>query len=309
MSKLKFIDLFAGVGGVRLGLEQAFGKENTECVLSSEIDKFAVKTYKENFNNENVEGDIFNINEKEIKDFDFLLAGFPCQPFSKAGKGLGFKDPRGTLFFEILRIIKEKRPKVVFLENVGKLKSHDNGDTFKVIKKELTDLGYELHYEILNSKDFGVPQGRKRIYIVGFLNRKNEFNFPEKTTSSMTLNNILESKVDDKYTISDKRWEGFIRRKEKNVKAGKGFGFKLLTGEEEFGPTLTARYYKDGGDLLIEQENKNPRMLTPLEAKRYQGFPESFKIPVSDSQAYKQFGNSVSVPVIKSIFEEIKKAL
>lgn len=307
MRKLKIIDLFAGVGGIRLGVENVYGKENVECVLTAEIDKFAKITYQDNFHCENFHTDVLNINEKEIEDFDILLAGFPCQPYSKAGKKLGFKDERGNMFFEIIRILKEKKPPVVFLENVFNLLKHDDGKTFEIMKDELQKLGYHLHYKILNAKDFNTVQGRKRLYIVAFLEDLN-FNFPKEIINeNLKLKSIFDKDVEEKYTISDKRWEGFKKRKEENKLKGKGFGYQLYTGEERFGATIIARYYKDGSNLIVEQKGKNPRMLSPNEVRRYFGFPEDFKVTVSNSQAYKQFGNSVSVPVIEAIFKEIKK--
>lgn len=308
MEKFKFIDLFAGVGGIRLGLEQAFGKDNTECVMSSEIDKFAIKTYEANFGKEKMIGDIKTFDEKSMEDFNMILAGFPCQPFSKAGKEKGFKDERGELFFDIIRIMKEKRPEVVLLENVKGLKNHDEGRTFKVIMEELNQLNYHVHYKILNSKNFGLPQNRERIFIVCFRDEV-DFTFPEKYTAPVKLSSILEKFPDPKYTISDKLWEGTKRRKEENLKKGKGFGYRLFSGDTTAASTITARYGKDGSEILIEQKGKNPRKLTPEEAKRYQGFPSDFKLVCSDTQNYKQFGNSVSVPVIKSICEQIKISL
>ena len=304
---VKIVDLFAGIGGIRLGFEQAFG--DVHCVFTSEINKFANMTYKANFRDDHIFGDITKINESDIPDHDILLAGFPCQPFSQAGLKKGFTDTRGTLFFDIERILLAKQPKAFLLENVKQLKSHDKGRTFQTIIDHLNKSGYKVFYEILKAKDFGVPQNRERIYIVGFLDHSINFEFPKPTNLPTRVGDILDDVVDGKYTISDKLWSGHKRRKELNKLNGKGFGYGLFNKESAYTNTISARYYKDGSEILIEQENKNPRKLTPREACRLQGFPEEYVIPVSDAQAYKQFGNSVAVPVIKAIATEIKKAL
>ena len=304
---VKIVDLFAGIGGIRLGVEQAFG--SVDCVFTSEIDKHAVTTYKANFKDSHIFGDIKQIDENDVPDHDVLLAGFPCQPFSQAGLKKGFTDTRGTLFFDIERILLAKQPKAFLLENVKQLKSHDKGRTFQTIIDHLNKAGYKVFYEILKAKDFGVPQNRERIYIVGFLDHSINFEFPKPTNLPTRVGDILDDIVDEKYTISDKLWAGHKRRKELNKLNGKGFGYGLFNKESAYTNTISARYYKDGSEILIEQENKNPRKLTPREAARLQGFPEEYVIPVSDAQAYKQFGNSVAVPVIKAIATEIKKAL
>lgn len=305
---MKFIDLFAGIGGIRLGVEQAFGK-NAHCVFSSEIDKFAIQTYLANFPDRKVAGDITEIQENDIPDHDLLLAGFPCQPFSQAGLKKGFTDTRGTLFFDIERILIAKQPKVFLLENVKQLKGHNKGRTLQVILNHLSDAGYRVFFKVLKARDFGVPQNRERIYIVGFLDKSVEFKFPEPQKIETCVGDILEEEVAEKYTISDKLWAGHKRRKIANKKAGKGFGFGLFTPTSEYTNTISARYYKDGSEILIAQQGKNPRKLTPREAARLQGFPDDFLIPVSDNQAYREFGNSVSVPVIRAIAKEIKKYL
>lgn len=308
-AKYSMIDLFAGIGGTRLGFYQT-GK--TKVVFSSEIDKFAIKTYKANFG-ETPYGDITKISEKNIPDHDILVGGFPCQAFSQAGKKLGFEDTRGTLFFEIARIIKEKRPKAFLLENVKNLKSHDKGRTYKTIEQTLKDLNYDVHSVILKAKDFGVPQNRERIYIVGFakdkVNNYDDFSFPIPPNTDVSVGDILESKVDDKYTISDTLWQGHQRRKKEHKLKGNGFGYTLFNKNSPYTNTLSARYYKDGSEILIEQIGKNPRKLTPREAARLQGFPENYIIPVSDTQSYKQFGNSVAVPVIHAIAKNIIQIL
>lgn len=304
---VKIIDLFAGIGGIRLGFEQAFG--DVHCVFTSEINKFANMTYKANFGDDHIFGDIKQIDENDVPDHDILLAGFPCQPFSQAGLKKGFTDTRGTLFFDIERILLAKQPKAFLLENVKQLKGHDKGRTFQTIIDHLNNAGYKVFYEILKARDFGVPQNRERIYIVGFLDHSINFEFPKPTNLPTKVGDILDDVVDEKYTISDKLWSGHKRRKELNKLNGKGFGYGLFNKESAYTNTISARYYKDGSEILIEQENKNPRKLTPREAARLQGFPEEYVTPVSDAQAYKQFGNSVAVPVIKVIATEIKKAL
>lgn len=305
----KIIDLFAGIGGTRLGFHQT-GK--TKTVFSSEIDKFAVKTYRTNFG-EIPSGDISKIPENYIPDHDILVAGFPCQAFSQAGKKLGFADTRGTLFFEIARILRYKKPKAFLLENVKNLKSHDNGNTYKIIEQTLKSLNYDVSSAILKAKDFGVPQNRERIYIVGFNKDKvknyNRFSFPAKSPTNISVGDILEPFVDTKYTISDALWNGHQRRKKEHKAKGNGFGYSLFNDKSKYTNTLSARYYKDGSEILIEQNGINPRKLTPREAARLQGFPEDFIIPVSDTQSYKQFGNSVAVPVINAIAKNIIKIL
>lgn len=221
---LKIADLFAGIGGIRLGFERAFGK--IQCVFSSEIDKFAVQTYSENFG-EIPSGDITKIPSEKIPDFDVLLAGFPCQPFSSAGLKKGFLDERGGMFFEVVRILKEKKPSAFLLENVKNLKTHNNGKTFDTMIKTLKNLGYDVYFEILRARDFGLPQNRERIYIVGF-NFKTSFSFSKKPDIKTKLGDILEKNVDEKYTISDKLWSGHQRRKAQNKRDGKGFGYSLF---------------------------------------------------------------------------------
>lgn len=302
-SNLRMIDLFAGIGGIRLGFESI----GAECVFTSEWNEPAQKTYQANFGDIPY-GDITKIKPDQIPDFDILLGGFPCQPFSQAGKKLGLADTRGTLFFDIAKIIEHHRPTVVFLENVKRFKSHDNGNTFNIVKRVLEDLGYEVYADVLNAKHFGVPQNRERIYIIAFLG-KTSFNFPKPTGIKTKLGDILEKKVDPKYTISDRLWAGHQRRKKEHAEKGYGFGYSLFNENSEYVSTISARYYKDGSEILVEQKYMNPRKLTPREAARLQGFPEDFIISSSDSQAYKQFGNSVAVPVIKALAKEVKKAL
>ena len=301
--KFRFIDLFAGIGGIRMGFESAGG----ECVFTSEWDKFAQITYQANFG-EIPYGDITKISPEEIPSFDMLLAGFPCQPFSQAGLKKGFEDTRGNLFFDILRIVKHHQPSVVFLENVRNLAGHDKGNTIKVILGSLEELGYKVIFKVLNAKDFGVPQNRARIYIIGFKDNI-DFVFPNELNSKTKVGDILEEYVDEKYTISDKLWAGHQRRKKEHRAKGNGFGYSIFDETSEYTSTISARYYKDGSEILIKQEGKNPRKLTLREASRLQGFPDDFIIPVSDVQAYKQFGNSVAVPVIKLLAKRIVDTL
>ncbi len=302
-AKFTFIDLFAGIGGIRMGFENAGG----ECVFTSEWDEAAKKTYLANFG-ELPYGDITKISPEEIPNFDMLLAGFPCQPFSQAGLKKGFEDTRGTLFFDIARIVKHHKPKVVFLENVRNLASHDKGNTLKVIISTLEDMGYKVYHRLYNAKDFGLPQNRVRIYIVAFKGNI-EFTFPDEPKPATKLGDILEKKIDPKYTISDKLWAGHQRRKKEHREKGNGFGYSLFNRKSKYTSTISARYYKDGSEILIEQKNKNPRKLTPREAARLQGFPDSFVLPNSDNQMYKQFGNSVAVPVIKTLAKQIINTL
>ena len=310
-AEFTFIDLFAGIGGIRIPFQELGGK----CVFTSEWDKFAQKTYHVNFG-DIPNGDITKITNEEIPDFDVLLAGFPCQPFSQAGLKKGFSDTRGTLFFEIERIIKAKRPKAFLLENVKQLRGHDKGRTLKVILEHLDDLDYQVTYDVLRAADFGVPQNRERIYIVGFnrsyygLDKEYKFSFPEPTHQKTRLGDILEDNVDEKYTISQKLYEGHIRRKAEHQKKGNGFGFSLFNADSEYTNTISARYYKDGSEILIDQgPDIPPRKLTPRECAGLQGFPDSFIIPVSDTQAYKQFGNSVAVPVIRAIAKRVREEM
>lgn len=308
-AKYKMIDLFAGIGGTRLGF-QLTGK--TQNVFSSEWDKFSQKTYRANFG-ETPEGDITKIDANSIPDHDILVGGFPCQAFSQAGKKLGFNDTRGTLFFEVAKIIKAKRPKAFLLENVKNLKNHDHGKTYKVIMNTLDELGYVVTTMLFKAKDFGVPQHRERIYIVGFdpkqVSNYRDFKAPIPPRIPTKVGDILIPDVDSKYTISDKLWAGHQRRKIQNKKNGKGFGYRLFNADSPYTSTISARYYKDGSEILIEQKGENPRKVTPREAARLQGFPEKFIIPVSDTQAYKEFGNSVAVPVVMAVAKQILNVL
>lgn len=311
-----FIDLFAGIGGTRIAFERAGGK----CVFTSEWDKHCQLTYFANFG-EMPHGDIRDIDEKTIPDHGILLAGFPCQPFSIAGvsknKSLGRKHgfehkKQGNLFFDIARILLEKRPKAFLLENVKNLKSHDKGNTFKIISETLDKLGYKLFVEIRDAKYY-VPQHRERIFIVGF--KKDiypdiNFQFPERPTRTKKIADILEKEVDKKYTLSDNLWRYLQDYAKKHKEKGNGFGFGLIDPErDKITRTLSARYYKDGSEILIKQNGKNPRRLTPRECARLMGFDDSFKIAVSDTQAYKQFGNALCVPLVQAIAQQMIKAI
>jgi modification methylase ssoII len=305
------IDLFAGIGGIR----QAFQKYGGYTVYSSEWDKFAQTTYRVNYG-EIPDGDITLVDESEIPDHDILLGGFPCQPFSQAGLHKGFEDTRGTLFFDIARIIKAKRPKAFLLENVKQLRGHDKGKTLEVIISVLKSLNYYVPTpEILNAYHFGIPQNRERIIIVGFNKdflptNYEEYNYPVgKIDDKVCVGDILEKSVADRFTISDKLYKGHIERKKLHKSKGNGFGFSLFNEKSKYTSTISARYYKDGSEALIEQKGKNPRMLTPRECARLQGFPENFIIPVSNARAYKQFGNSVCIPVIEAVAKSMLEYL
>ncbi len=312
--KFNFIDLFAGIGGFRIALESLGGK----CVFSSEWDKHAKETYYSNYG-EIPFGDITNFTHtnpndsaapEKIPSHDILCGGFPCQPFSQAGKQLGFDDARGTLFYDILTIAKTQRPKVLFLENVKRLRGHDKGRTFQVICNALEEIGYTVYSKVLKAHDYGVPQNRERIFIVAFSEPRN-FNFPEPRKYQLynNLGDILEPDQDEQYTISDKLWEGHQRRLREHKTKGNGFGYSLFTEEDEYANTISARYWKDGSEILIAQKGKNPRILSHRECARLQGYPEEFVPHVSKRHGYQQFGNSVAVPVIEAISSEILKTL
>lgn len=325
--QFRFIDLFAGIGGIRAAFEAVGGR----CVFTSEWDSYAQKTYAENFRDDHlIAGDITQLDAKDVPDHDVLLAGFPCQPFSIAGVSKknalgrlhGFHDEtQGTLFFDVCRIIENKRPRAFLLENVKNLVSHDKGNTFDVIKRALTGLGYHIHHRIIDGAHF-VPQHRERILIVGFRDEV-PFNFdaiPLAEKGVRRLSTVLHKTdctepilewdgdrffdhrshhVQQKYTLTDNLWAYLQRYAQKHREQGNGFGFGLVY-PESITRTLSARYYKDGSEILIWQgPGINPRRLTPRECARLMGFPDRFRIPVSDTRAYKQFGNSVVVDVIR----------
>lgn len=362
--KYTFIDLFAGIGG----FHQAMHSVGAKCVFASEWDKYARISYEANY--KDIEPNLFKKDHKgeylyfnedindadptKIPNFDICCGGFPCQPFSVAGLKRGFEDTRGTLFFNIANIVKEKiksgyPPKVLFLENVRGLKTHDKGKTLSVILATLKELGYDYSFDILNAKYFGVPQNRERLFIIAWYRKMvnvQKFKFPygidpdgetiyekeklKEGTLPTRVSDIFEpsNTIDPSYTISDRMWEGHKNRKERNKQNGKGFGYSLFNGDSVYTSTISARYWKDGSEILIDQSKLglNPRKLTPVEAGRLQGYrilgngwehPEcaynqnnnpsnlEYKIVVSKKEAYHQFGNSVAVPVIKRIAHEI----
>lgn len=351
-AEFTFIDLFAGIGGMRLAYESVGG----QCVYSNEWNKYSQQTYFANFG-EQPDGDITKVDENSIPDHDILIAGFPCQPFSIAGvskknsmgRATGFEDKtQGTLFFDVARILKAKRPKAFMLENVKNLKSHDKGNTFRIIRETLEELDYEVFYEILDGQNF-VPQHRERIVIVGFdrkryeplikssySNVSEEENPEEDPFRNVRIRDLIDFRFDitpiqpkpvmndilmsdeelletygddwDKYTLSDKLWSYLQNYAAKHRAAGNGFGYGIAP-RDGISRTLSARYYKDGSEILIAQPGRNPRRLTPRECARLQGFPDSFKIVVSDTQAYKQFGNSVVVPLMKNVAQLVVKKI
>ena len=366
--KFTFIDLFAGIGGFHTAMHSVGGK----CVFASEWDSYARTSYianyigiEPNLFKKNAKGeylyfneDINDIDPSKVPNFDICCGGFPCQPFSVAGLKRGFEDTRGTLFFNIANLVREKigsghPPKVLFLENVRGLKNHDKGNTLKVILATLDELGYNYSCEILNARYFGVPQNRERLFIIAWHTetiKVKEFRFPwgiapdgktiynrdelKKGTLPTKVSDIFEpiNSIDPKYTISDKMWIGHQHRKERNKQNGKGFGYSLFKADSPYTSTISARYWKDGSEILIDQSERglNPRTLTPVEAGRLQGYriigngwenPEcanndifnssnpEYKIVVSKKEAYHQFGNSVAVPVIKTLSKEIIKQL
>lgn len=316
---ITFIDLFAGIGGFRVALEQA----GATCVFSSEIDKYAVQVYKANFN-EDVSGDITQIKEQDIPAHDVLCAGFPCQTFSDFGNRKGFKDPRGTLFFDIVRVAKHHKPKVVLLENVLGLTWHDEGNTFKTIINSLEEIGYKVQWQIMDATMFGLPQMRKRIFIVGIRDDiKTSFKFPEGTPTARKMKDIIESNVDANHFIAEERYERVLKQKAN----GKCQYSHFVIGPNDMAHTLLTSKYEH--NLVVDDttptgkfhnvkaktakaariNKQHVRRLTPKEYGRLQGFPDTFQMPVSNKQAYRLFGNAVAVPVVAALFEEIKKIL
>lgn len=301
MLKFKFIDLFAGIGGIRLGFEAHGG----QCVFSSEWDVFAQDTYEANFG-ERPHGDITEINPKEIPDHDILLGGFPCQAFSICGDRKGFLDTRGTLFFNIEQILEEKKPYAFMLENVKNLKSHDQGRTFKIIVESLEALGYFVHHTVLNSLDFGVPQKRERTIIVGFKDNL-RFDFPVPNKTRLGLNEILENEdlIEEKYFVSE------VIRKKRQAKVKPNYPTPAIWHENKSGNISALEYscaLRAGAsyNYLLVNGVRRP---TPRELLRLQGFPDSFKIIVPYTQIRKQAGNSVTVPVIEAVAKEMLKSI
>ncbi len=319
----KAIDLFAGIGGIRLGFEST---GCVETIFSSEIDKYACQTYQANFG-DNALSDITQVDEQTLPDFDILLAGFPCQAFSIAGKKGGFEDTRGTLFFDVARILNAKRPQAFFLENVKGLIQHDKGKTFETIMHVLReDLGYTVYAQLMKAKDFGLPQKRERIYIVGF-REPTPFRFPQpqEREEALVLERVLEEReVSAKYYLSDTYLNTLVEHKKRHAKRGNGFGYALLDPKKDIANTLVVGGMGRERNLIVDRRLRDLtpvtpikgqindqyiRRLTPREWARLQGFPEDFQIPVSDTQAYKQFGNSVSVPVVEAIAKMIIEVL
>jgi len=331
MGSLKSIDLFAGIGGIRLGFDQAFNSD-IETVFISEWDEKAQETYRKNFHGSaDIAGDITQIDEKDIPAFDICLAGFPCQAFSMAGAKKGFSDDykgmsRGTLFFDVVRICAYHKPKVIFCENVKGLTIHDKGRTFDIIKGTLEEIGYRVHERVLNSKDYGVPQNRERIYIIAFRNDINSsaFDFPLPTDSSKRIKDIIEEKpVSTKYYLSDVYVETLRRHRARHESKGHGFGYEIRDWEDVAGAIVCGGMGRER-NLLIDkrQTDLTPvtrikgtvntegiRKMTPREWARLQGYPDTFILPVADVHLYKQFGNSVSVPVIEAIAKNVKLIL
>lgn len=332
MNKIRTIDLFAGIGGIRLGFEKAFGKDNIETVFVSEWDENAKATYSANFkDNFAIAGDITQVVESDIPEFDICLAGFPCQAFSLAGQRKGFNDNykgicRGTLFMDVARICEYHKPKVIFCENVKGLVIHDRGRTFEIIRQTFEDLGYTVFYQVLNSKNYGVPQNRERIYIVAFRNdiAPQNFEFPAPTDKTKRIWNILEdAPVPAKYYLSDVYYETLKRHKERHAAKGNGFGFEIRYIDQISGAIVCGGMGRERNLIKDDrQENLVPtthikgeinsdyvRKMTPREWARLQGFPEDFVLPLADTHMYKQFGNSVTVPVIEAIAKKIKEVL
>lgn len=328
---LRSIDLFAGIGGIRLGFERAF-KDNLSTVFVSEWDKFAQKTYKENFPDEfEIAGDITKIEAEDIPDFDICLAGFPCQAFSLAGKHMGFNDDykgicRGTLFQDVVRICDYHKPKVIFCENVKGLTIHDKGRTFKVITRAFEQIGYTVYYKVLNSKDFGVPQNRERIYIVCFRNDidSSSFQFPEGTNSNTCIRDIMDdAPISPKYYLSDVYVETLRRHRARHEAAGNGFGYEIRDLDGQAGAIVCGGMGRERNLLIDHREHsmvpvthikgaintEDIRKMTPREWARLQGFPDNYKLVLADTHLYKQFGNSVTVNVIAAIAEKIKDVL
>lgn len=316
---ITFIDLFAGIGGFRIALERA----GAQCVFSSEIDKFARQVYQVNFNEEPA-GDITQIKEQDIPAHDVLCGGFPCQSFSTVGKRKGFSDPRGTLFFDILRIAKHHQPKILFLENVKGLLCHNDGDTFETIRNSLTEIGYTVHWKVLSATMFGLPQRRDRLFIVAIRKDINKsFTFPIGSLTNTKLKDIVEKNVEAKYFLSENR-NNFILKK--RASGNCRYGYHLIATNQFVYCLLTSKYEhnlivdnttpiglfnnikaKESLDNVINQQNV--RRLTPKEYARLQGFPEDFKVPIVNKHAYRLFGNAVAVPVVEAIFTEIQKIL
>lgn len=328
---LRSIDLFAGIGGIRIGFDNAF-KHEIKTVFVSEWDEHAQKTYRDNFIDEfEIAGDITKIPEQDIPEFDICLAGFPCQAFSLAGKRMGFEDDykglcRGTLFQDVVRICDYHKPKVIFCENVKGLTIHDRGRTFKVITKAFEQIGYTVYSKVLNSKDFGVPQNRERIYIVAFRNDIDStgFSFPVGTDDKTCIRDILDdAPISPKYYLSDVYVNTLIAHKERHKSKGNGFGYEIRDLDGQAGAIVCGGMGRER-NLIIDHRphsmipvthikgkinREDIRKMTPREWARLQGFPDTYKLQLADTHLYKQFGNSVTVPVIEAIANEIRRVL
>ena len=329
--KYKSIDLFAGIGGIRLGFDLAFGND-VETVFSCELDEAAQKTYKGNFSEPaEIFDDITKVEVDNVPEFDICLAGFPCQAFSLAGKRMGFDDDykglsRGTLFFEVARICEKKKPKVIFCENVKGLIIHDKGRTFKVITNTLKKMGYQVHAKVLNSKNYGVPQNRERIYIVAFRNdiESSRFEFPESYNTKATIADIMEKDtVSVKYYLSNRYLDTLIKHKARHAAKGNGFGYEIREKDGISGAIVCGGMGRER-NLIIDKRLKDftpvthikgevnkegIRKMTPREWARLQGYPETYKLSLADVHLYKQLGNSVTVNVIEAIAKKVKEVL
>jgi len=325
----KGIDLFAGIGGIRLGMQNAFGSD-LKIVYSNEKKPKAIEVYKENFGDDPT-GDITKIDPEQLPDFDILFGGFPCQPFSAAGKKKGFDDTRGTLFFHVANVLKAKKPDAFLLENVKHLVRHDKGKTFDVIKTTLEDLGYHVHHDVINAKDHGIPQWRERTYIVGFKDDL-DFSFPEPTGEETSLADVLDKDIPKSFDMSERYYRSLQQRELRHKEKGNGFRYKFKT-IDDVAETLTAGGASHETNLLadgvrrcsidvkenclengtsistVDHGTYKIRQLTPTEWKKLQGFPESFKFPVANTWQYKLLGNSVAIPVIEKIGKEMKRSL
>lgn len=327
MAKYRGIDLFAGIGGIRLGFQQVFG-DDLEFVYSNDFDKYASITYEANFGESLDTRDIIEVVEDmdNIPDHDILLGGFPCQPFSMAGARLGFEDEtRGTLFYSIAKILEQKKPAMFLLENVKHFERHAKGRTWNTIRRVLTqELGYSVFAQTLDARNFGLPQKRVRFYMVGFKNRSLSFSFPKGNVPTPSLRDFLEDEVEEKYYLSQKYLVGLKRHRARHEAKGHGFGYVVLDRDVDIANTIVVggmgrernlvqdRILEDcwkPGDDLKRRNCEGVRKMTPREWSYLQGFPSDFKIPVSMTRAYKQFGNSVPVPVIKAVAENMKKSI
>lgn len=329
--KYRAIDLFAGIGGIRMGFEEAFG-DKISTVFVSEIDEWAQQTYRANFKDDfDITGDITKVKAEDVPEFDICLAGFPCQAFSIAGKKMGFDDDykgvcRGTLFLDVARICEYHKPKVIFCENVKGLVMHDHGRTFNVIKTTFEQLGYRVHYKVLNSRNFGVPQNRERIYIVCFRNDIDDsaFEFPEKTDDTKRIRDIVEETVpSSRYYLSDVYLDCLKRHRARHEAKGNGFGYQVRDWDDVAGAIVCGGMgrernlirddritdYTPETNIKGEISRENIRRMTPREWARLQGFPDSYVLPLANGHLYKQLGNSVTVAVIKAIAENIRAVL